>query len=265
MADRLLLESSSTDGYLLEDGSGVLLLEAFSIDAYEDEISTDGPSFYSRMEEASGHLVDEVSALASTTESGVTYQAAGPVATSPQNYAISLSGSSSRVSWPNNSVFNLGDVFTIEFSIYRTATGLACVIDKGTTGGTAYCLYMTSGGNLRLSRGLGGTGIAISTAFIDLPQWYHVMVTKNGATVNIYVNGSEGHTNETAFTLTDTTGTFDLGMFSDSSQFLNSRIARLALYKTALSGARVTAHYNAWSAVPSVNLGFPYTGGGYYG
>lgn len=27
MADRLLLESSATDGYLLEDGSGVILLE----------------------------------------------------------------------------------------------------------------------------------------------------------------------------------------------------------------------------------------------
>ena len=27
MADRYLLESSATDGYLLEDGSGVLLLE----------------------------------------------------------------------------------------------------------------------------------------------------------------------------------------------------------------------------------------------
>lgn len=29
MADRYLLESGAPDGYLLEDGSGVLLLEAF--------------------------------------------------------------------------------------------------------------------------------------------------------------------------------------------------------------------------------------------
>jgi hypothetical protein len=31
MADRYLIETSAVDGYLLEDGSGVLLLEALDI------------------------------------------------------------------------------------------------------------------------------------------------------------------------------------------------------------------------------------------
>lgn len=34
MADRYLLESSAVDGYLLEDGSGVLLLEAAAVDVF---------------------------------------------------------------------------------------------------------------------------------------------------------------------------------------------------------------------------------------
>jgi hypothetical protein len=36
MADRYLLESSAVDGYLLEDGSGVLLLETLSSDVFID-------------------------------------------------------------------------------------------------------------------------------------------------------------------------------------------------------------------------------------
>ncbi len=31
MADRYLIETSATDGYLLEDGSGVLLMEEFTL------------------------------------------------------------------------------------------------------------------------------------------------------------------------------------------------------------------------------------------
>jgi len=31
VADRYLLESSATDGYLLEDGTGVLLIEAVAV------------------------------------------------------------------------------------------------------------------------------------------------------------------------------------------------------------------------------------------
>lgn len=37
MADRYLIETSATDGYLLEDGSGVLLIEAAASDS--------GPAF----------------------------------------------------------------------------------------------------------------------------------------------------------------------------------------------------------------------------
>jgi hypothetical protein len=33
MADRYLLESSAVDGYLLEDGTGVLLLEVLAADS----------------------------------------------------------------------------------------------------------------------------------------------------------------------------------------------------------------------------------------
>ncbi len=36
MADRYLLESSATDGYLLEDGTGVLLLETPATEVFID-------------------------------------------------------------------------------------------------------------------------------------------------------------------------------------------------------------------------------------
>lgn len=45
MADRYLLESGSPDGYLLEDGSGVLLIDAPTIAAYKDSLSGGDNSF----------------------------------------------------------------------------------------------------------------------------------------------------------------------------------------------------------------------------
>lgn len=39
MADRYLLESGAPDGYLLEDGSGVLLLEEPSADVFIEGLS----------------------------------------------------------------------------------------------------------------------------------------------------------------------------------------------------------------------------------
>ena len=49
--DRYLLESSTTDGYLLEDGSGVLLLDT---SIYRNTILADGPVAYWRLGESAG-------------------------------------------------------------------------------------------------------------------------------------------------------------------------------------------------------------------
>ena len=58
MADRLLLESGAPDGYLLEDGSGVLLLEVPV--CFFDAVIADAPEGYWRFGEGSGSLIDAI-------------------------------------------------------------------------------------------------------------------------------------------------------------------------------------------------------------
>lgn len=213
--------------------------------AYDAEVLADSPSFYARYSEASGHLVDDIGSLASTTEGGMTYGVTGPVTSEGSNLAVTYSGSSSRTVWADASAVDLGDTFTIELWLKRAGTGLKGLIDKGTTGGTAYCLYFTSSNFLRLSRGLGGTAIATSTATIADTNWHHVAVTKSGSTVGIYIDGTEGHTNDTAFTLVDNTNSFTVGAFADNTNNIDATVTRVALYKSALSSGRISAHIAA--------------------
>lgn len=57
MADRYLIETSAVDGFLLENGTGVLLLETPS--AYATAVLADSPAGYWRVGEGSGTVAND--------------------------------------------------------------------------------------------------------------------------------------------------------------------------------------------------------------
>src|SRR5678816_458371 len=88
MADRYLLESSATDGYLLEDGSGVLFLDAASV-------ALSGTSPNTTWSTAAIALVAGAVALSGTIPNASWNSAAINIAPS----ALALSGTAPSTTW----------------------------------------------------------------------------------------------------------------------------------------------------------------------
>jgi hypothetical protein len=85
-----------------------------------------------------------------------------------------------------------------------------------------------------------------STVALALNQWSHVVVTKSGATVKLYINAVDSTGAVVNATLADTTSALNIGRdVAFPAQYFNGRIDEVAVYPTALSAARVAAHYAA--------------------
>jgi hypothetical protein len=95
-----------------------------------------------------------------------------------------------------------------------------------------------------------GTGdIVASTATIaDTTNWHYVVATKNGATVKLYVDGVDVTGTVTNQTIASNTQPLRIGKDGPNSAWFYGSIDDAAVYGTALSAARVQAHYEAGRA-----------------
>ena len=76
--------------------------------------------------------------------------------------------------------------------------------------------------------------------------WHHIVATKNGAAVRIYIDGVDVTGVVTNRTLTDGSAPLILGARrGTSSAFLDGFLDEVAIYKSILSPAQVVAHYAA--------------------
>src|SRR5438552_19138334 len=132
--DRYLLESSTTDGYLLEDGSGVLLLDT---SIYRSTILADGPVAYWRLGESAGlRAYDETANNnAAVIIGGVTLGQSGALI-GDVNPAALLNGATGYLRADSIAAYDLGNgPLSLEFWIkFTTFTALeAKIFDKSGT------------------------------------------------------------------------------------------------------------------------------------
>ena len=96
-----------------------------------------------------------------------------------------------------------------------------------------------------LPGGTGAVNIASSTNAITDQSWHHVVATKNGAETRIYVDGVDRTAAATNSTLTSNATALNIGRATTGSAYSGADIDEVAVYPTALSAARVLAHYQA--------------------
>jgi hypothetical protein len=107
-----------------------------------------------------------------------------------------------------------------------------------------FCFSLDSGGDFSTN-----TEIVAPTAW-TADIWYHVVGVFQNGTSRLYINGVEVANATTAFNLSTTIrpwllGTqIDNGAGSAKSRF-NGMLAHVAVFPSALSAARILAHYNA--------------------
>jgi hypothetical protein len=76
--------------------------------------------------------------------------------------------------------------------------------------------------------------------------WYHVVVTYDGSTVRMYVNGVSQGSVASAGSITNNTSPLRIGRPSDLWDVsLDGVVDEVAVYTTVLSATQVTEHYNA--------------------
>jgi hypothetical protein len=76
--------------------------------------------------------------------------------------------------------------------------------------------------------------------------WHHFVATYDGSTTRIYLDGSLAASQPAALGLNATTASLWVGASAfDTAAYFNGIVDEVAVYGTALSAGRITAHYHA--------------------
>ena len=222
----------------------VRVYERYTGTTYADEVIADAPVGYWRMGEAAGTWLVDGSGhgrWGTYTGSGVTYGATGAVT---GDTAVTLDGSAGYASVADAAYLDVGDTFTLEVWAKRAGAGAFFEV-LTVKGANAFVLYVN---NDRVVLGQSGVGnIVTSTTTITDTNWHHVVATKTGATSKLYVDGADVTGTVTNLTCANTATALLIGANVDLGNTFHGSLDEFALYSTALSATRVTAHYAARS------------------
>lgn len=209
---------------------------------YVSEVMADSPVAYWRMNDASGNPADTSgnSHPVDTISGTPVYGQASPIISDSAAKSILCGAVSFQA--PYHADFDIGNVGSVECWIKRTDSSTSemvlCTRDQG--------FYLGLVNNRLLIAKTNVAEIARSTTSItDTTVWHHLVVTKNGATSRQYIDGVDvtGTVTDATWANGTTPGTRMAGDFGATEYA--GYLAEVAVYPTALSQARIQAHYNA--------------------
>lgn len=242
---------------------------------FRDEVVADSPSAYWRLAEApAGGGAGSVAGLTAVDETANanngTYQNtntwggyAGAIVNDP-NTSVFFNALGSYVSIPHSTSLNFADTFTLEIWFKRRTLATAqYFMGKGANAPT---FWINASNQLVLDQH-GVATVVISTVTVaDATMWHHAVVTKTGATVKLYIDGIDRTGTVTNRTMLSNALAFGIGQSGPSAgvSFYDGWLDEAVVYPTALSAARVLAHFQAGleGAAPSgpANDPIPLTG-----
>ena len=232
--------------------------------SYFSAILADHPVAYYRLDESSGQPQDSSGNNMHTniTNGSPMYGQTGAIVSDFNNKAIGfLASNNDYFEAPDSDILDYGDVFTLEAWVLRGGVGAVehFIVGKGDDGtNRAGGLYIQDDRVM-----IAQTDVApliYSTIFItDTTTWHHVVGTKNGSTLHIYVDGVDVTDNSTLnnFTCQNTTRQLSIGAEvgggGGHASFFAGGLDEVAVYKTALTQAQIQVHYKAaFEPTPSV-------------
>jgi RHS repeat-associated protein len=182
-----------------------------------------------------------------------------------ESKAWNLIGGDMNTSWdpsygevniPHNAAFNLTGNLTLEGWIWTdSSVGTTQMIvtkdlSNGSTNNTFELRLDPSGIPQFLQYAGGAVRTVNANKHVPFDQWVHVAVTKSGTTVTHYINGAAAGTGTISGTVTTNMQPVRIATRDDIAGTTNAyhfagALDEIAVYPSALSSARVTAHYQA--------------------
>ena len=211
----------------------------------------DSPVARWRLNETGGTVaVDDVGGYDGIYVASPTLAAAGPWAGSK---AAEWNGSTQYAQIPYNSALAPTSAVSIEIWAYRSAWGTQCGIGPNKTDSGGYGLWNISTGNkLRFYLSRGGSYAVIDSINSPAAGWHHIAGTYDGRYSRFYVDGAlQGSDDAGASYPIHYLRTNSLVIGADANagggyQFpMSGKTVASAVYASALSPARIAAHYAA--------------------
>jgi hypothetical protein len=227
-------------------------------------ILADAPTAFYEMQETSGTTAHDSSGngFDATITGGVTLGQSGP--TSDTGYkSMSYDGSTGYLAVPAGVSFNNATAFSVEFAFNQLIAGggTARVVAESHTDATSkgFQCALNEGSN---SGGLFDIGHAGTNEYANfwpglytLATWHHIVYVMDSGTNHllVYLDGtltSAGATFPGGTTVTNDSFNINIGRGPYNNDYYRGGLAMAALYNgVALSQARVTAHYAAFTAI----------------
>lgn len=239
---------------------------------YASEVAADSPVLWWRLGEASGTTATDASGNARHgTYVGSPTLGVASLLVTDANTAVQFDGVNDYVSGPAPATTS---AFTVEFwmSSYTAGSPLATRYPSS-SGDRIFFIGLGSGGDagkVRFTiRNAAGTEIAFAgTTIVTSGGPHHVVCTYDGSAARIYINGALENTSTVVTgALSSATPNLEIGARSVAAAFAGAQFDEAALYSTALSGARILAHYAAATSAPAdqnISPGFAASDGAAY-
>jgi hypothetical protein len=226
--------------------------------AYADEVLADSPLGYWKLDQASGvSCADSSGNSRNLTYQGTPhYQESGPILTDSPSYGVRFDGVNHENVWTNYAAWMLPSSFTLECWLKHTVDTSGGQVVFGVSGAISY-----APGNLfviyiqdtrikaRFSTSTPQTITLQSGTGQNTGEWLHVVFAHDSATTGdnvLYINSVA--VDSTTFYGTPASQSRPIriaGPSDDVTHCLNGTVAHCAFYGTALSAARVAAHFAA--------------------
>ena len=213
---------------------------------YPKEIlATSGLVSYWRLGETSGTTAaDAKGASMGSYRNGVALGQQSALTHDPDPSA-KFDGSNDYVSVADHASLDSGDRFTLEAWVRRSHTSSTSTHTVLSKGSGSYRLSFVND-VLTLTKAGSGTIAKASVSTTDTTGFHHVVATKSGGTVKLYIDGvDQTPAKVTNRTIANNSTALNLGRDPSGTQYFPGLVDEVAIYNAALSQAQVQQHFKA--------------------